>query len=107
MKVALRNVITRDDNIQNFSAEVWIDDERSGLVHNSGDEANNTYTPASLGEPLDKYAATLPALESPWLDITGKRFTIVQDADVLIGELLDPIQQGLVEQDPGSPGDVK
>lgn len=70
-----------------FEAAVWIDGERAGTARNDGHGGCNFYHPPQLGVRLDAYAKTLPPLKSEYFP-EG----LEQDADILIGDLLNDWQ---------------
>lgn len=67
-----------------FQASVYIDGKRAGLVSNDGYGGCNDYEPRSLEGLLDDYAKTLPK----W-SFADSAEEYEQDADYLIGDLLD------------------
>lgn len=69
-----------------FAATVYIDGEKQGTVENDGHGGCNFYHPFSIQDKLAAIAATLP-------DIQFDGQTLKQDADILIGDLLNAYLQ--------------
>jgi hypothetical protein len=66
-----------------FSATVYIDGVKEGVVENDGHGGSNFYHPHEVQTKLDAVAATLPDVEF------GDGQSIKQDADILVGDLMN------------------
>jgi hypothetical protein len=87
MKVELKNVEILARNSEEttcFAATVYIDGKKAGTVSNDGHGGCNRYEPWSMQKKLDEHAKTLP----PWKSSVDDTMN-PQDADILIGDLLD------------------
>jgi hypothetical protein len=89
MKIELKNVkhsefASRETDC--FQASVYIDGKKAGTVENDGQGGCNHYNPWKLADTLNAYAKTLPP---DVYEYQGETHTLEQDADILIGDLLN------------------
>jgi hypothetical protein len=90
MKIELRNIkraAFASEETHCFEATIYIDGKRAGDVRNDGHGGPNFYQPFALETRLAEYAATLPPVAMDMGD--GTTETYPQDADILIGDLLE------------------
>ncbi len=67
-----------------FTATVYIDGKKEGSVENDGHGGCNLYHPHTLLDKINAIAVTLP-------DVEGFGSTFKQDADILVGDLLNAV----------------
>lgn len=92
MKIEIRNVVHSarlSEETSNFTAAVFIDGNRAGVVQNHGRGGCNDYFPFSLKDTLDNYCKGLPPVELKGLKKPdGSPVLVPADADILIDDLL-------------------
>ena len=89
MKIELKNVKHSEfasHETDCFQASVYIDGKKAGTVDNDGQGGCNRYSPWQLADTLDAYAKTLPP---DVYEYGGETHTMEQNADILIGDLLN------------------
>ena len=93
MKLELRNVqyaAFASEETHCFSATIYIDGVKRGTVSNDGHGGCDHIIPWELHKELNEYAATLPERDIGYCDPgTGANMTMKQDAETLIGELMN------------------
>lgn len=92
MEIEIKNVKYAEwasDETSCFSATVYIDGKRAGVVHNEGMGGPNFYDPYTLEQQLEKHAKTLPPTPFTYMS-GGEEVTqqLPQSADGIIDDLL-------------------
>jgi hypothetical protein len=85
MKIELKNVkhaAFASQETECFSATVFLDGVRTGMVENDGNGGSNMYHPWAMSETINDYAKTLPVIKF-------EGGILFQDADMLIGDVLN------------------
>ena len=93
MKIEIKNVKYSEfasEETACFEAFVYIDGKREGEVSNHGQGGPDEFHPFELQKKLDEYGKTLPKTACNFDDPkTGKPWEMEQNAESLIGGLLD------------------
>ena len=90
-KIELKNVkVNRcmSEETYCFSASVWVDGIRAGEVSNRGNGGPHMYSPSGLEKQIDEYAKTLPDIDISYMYRDGKKHTLPNCAELVIGELV-------------------
>lgn len=92
MKIELKNIkhaAFASEETHCFTASVYIDGKKAGIVSNDGHGGPDRHEPSSLLRQLTEHAATLPPLDMSEYFNDGGKHELAQSAETLIGDLVN------------------